>query len=171
MPRRMAYTVDVGVPAATMYRDFTEIGYWQDLVEFYREHGTRTEIARFDTGGGGTDVTFAHILSAEDLPAIARPVVPATFTVTREQHFAPFDTAADRATGHYRAAVPVAPVDITGRYLLHETGAGSQMMLETTCTVRVPLIGGQIEQLVVNGLRTLFAMEGEFTADWITANH
>ena len=166
----MAYTVDVGVPAAQMYRDFTNIGYWEDLVEFYRAHGTRTEIARFDTARSGTDVVFAHILSAEDLPAIARPVVPRTFTVNREQHFAPFDTATDRATGHYRAAVPVAPVDITGQYLLHETGGGSQMTLETTCTVRVPIIGGQIEQLVVNGLKGLFAMEGDFTADWIAAN-
>jgi hypothetical protein len=171
MPRRMAYTIDVGVPAAQMYRDFTDIGYWEDLVEFYRSHGTRTEIARFATGQSGTEIAFAHIMSAQDLPAIARPVVPGTFTVTREQSFAPFDADADRARGHYRAAVPVAPVDITGQYLLHETGGGSQMMLETTCTVRVPLIGGQIEQLVVNGLKTLFAMEGEFTADWIAANH
>jgi hypothetical protein len=34
----------------------------------------------------------------------------------------------------------------------------------------VPLIGGQIEGLLVNGLRTLFAKEGEFTADWIDSH-
>jgi hypothetical protein len=41
------------------------------------------------------------------------------------------------------------------------------MRLETRCHARVPLIGGQIEQLLANGLRALFAEEGEFTADWI----
>jgi len=42
------------------------------------------------------------------------------------------------------------------------------MRLETLCTARVPIIGGQIEQLLANGLRTLFSKEGEFTADWIS---
>jgi hypothetical protein len=41
------------------------------------------------------------------------------------------------------------------------------MSLDTLCTARVPIIGGQIEQLLANGLRTLFAREGEFTTDWI----
>jgi hypothetical protein len=41
------------------------------------------------------------------------------------------------------------------------------MSLDTLCTARVPIIGGQIEQLLVNGLRMLFTKEGEFTADWI----
>jgi hypothetical protein len=34
----------------------------------------------------------------------------------------------------------------------------------------VPIIGGQIEQLLTNGLRILFAKEGEFTADWIDSH-
>ena len=56
---------------------------------------------------------------------------------------------------------------IRGDYLLTDNGTGSRMRLQTTCTARVPIIGGQIEQLIVNGLQTLFAKEGEFTAEWI----
>lgn len=163
----MVYTVDVDVPAAEMYRNFTGIGYWEDLVAFYRANAAETEIAHFATGDSGTDVAFSHILSARDLPPIARPVLPGTFVITREQHFDPFDEATNSARGHYRAIVPAVPVQVTGNYMLLDLSPRSQMRLETVCTARVPLIGGQIEQLLANGLQTLFAKEGEFTADWI----
>ena len=167
MPRSMVYDIDVAVPASMMYRHFTGIDYWRDLVDFYRENGARTEIAHFATDAGGTDVSFSHIISAQDLPAIARTVVPATFTIARVQHFDPFCEATNRAVGRYRADVPVAPVEVTGDYVLADTATGSQMRLETRCHARVPLIGGQIEQLLTSGLRSLFAEEGGFTADWI----
>ncbi len=170
MARRMAYTVEVGVPTELLYRNLTSIDYWEALVEAYRENSARTEIAHFSTGPGGTDVVFAHIFSAQDLPPIARPIVPGTFVVTREQHFDPFDEIVGRADGHYRAQVPGTPVDIDGTYVLCDAGDGSQMQIDTRCAVRVPIIGGQIETLLVNGLKTLFANEGEHTSDWITSH-
>lgn len=166
MSRRMVYDVDVDVPAAELYGHFTRRNYWEDLVEFYRQNSSRTEIAHFDTGQAGTDVSFAHIVLAEDLPAIARPVVPARFVVTREQHFEPLEPAGE-ASGRYRALVPVAPVDVSGDYILTDTDTGSRMRLATVCKVRVPIIGGQIEQLIVNGLQSLFAEEGRFTREWL----
>lgn len=171
MTKRMAFDVDVAVPAAVMYRDFTTVRYWEDLVLRYREESTRTEIAHFSTDHTGTRVSFAHILTAADLPAIARPVLPGTFVVTREQHFDPFDDDAGVATGRYTATVPHVPVEIRGDYTLSDTATGSRMRLESQCTARVPLIGGQIEALVIGGLKGLFANEGEFTANWIAAHH
>ena len=167
MPRSMVFDIDVDVPAATMYGLFTKVDYWEDLVGFYLSHSSRTEIAHFSSDETGTDVSFTHIMSADDLPAIARPVLPGTFVVTREQHFDPFHVATNQALGRYRAHIP-APVELTGDYILADTERGSRMRLESTCRVKVPLIGGQIEQLVMGGLRMLFAEEGEFTADWIT---
>jgi len=109
----MVYTVDVDVPAAEMYRNFTAIGYWEDLVAFYRDNDAQTEIAHFATGDSGTDVAFKHILSARDLPPIARPVLPGTFVITREQHFDPFDEATNSARGSYRTVVPAVPTGTT----------------------------------------------------------
>jgi len=166
----MVYAVDIDVPAAVMYRNFTAIDYWQDLAAFHKENGANAEITLFSTDENGTDVVFSHIFSAQDLPPIARPVVPATFVITREQHFDPFHEPTNRALGNYRAQVPVAPVEVTGKYVLEDAAQGSQMSLETVCAVRVPIIGGQIEQLLVNGLRTLFSEEGKFTADWVSGH-
>ena len=171
MSRRMSYVVRVDKPSAVVYQDFTTIGYWEDLVEFYREHSLDTEITRFSTDTSGTDIAFTHTVSAHDLPAIARPVVPGSFTITRRQHFDPLDTDARRAVGHYMAVVPRAPVEISGDYVLSDTADGSQLELRTLCRAKVPLIGGQIEYLVVNGLRTLFSTEGEFTTEWVAGHH
>lgn len=169
MPRSMVFDIDVEVPAARMYSLFTKVDYWQDLVSFYLSHSARTEIAHFSSDESGTDVSFAHIMTAADLPPIARPVLPGTFTVTREQHFEPFDTLTNQALGRYRAHIP-APVELTGVYTLSDTEHGSRMRLESTCRVKAPLIGGQIEQFVMGGLKLLFAEEGEFTADWVAGN-
>ena len=167
----MVYDIDVDVPAAQMYELFTGVNYWEDLVTYYRENGNaRTEIAHFSTGEAGPDISFTHIMTADDLPAIARPVVPGKFVVTREQHFDPFHTLTNKASGRYRAHVPVAPLDLTGDYVLADTETGSRMRLETLCRVKVPLIGGQIEQLVMGGLKLLFAEEGRFTTGWV-ADH
>ena len=167
MSRRMTYVVRVDKPAAAVYQDFTTIGYWEDLVMFYRENSLDTEISRFSSDATGTDIAFTHNFSAQDLPAIARPVVPGTFIVTRHQHFDPLDPTGSRATGHYSADVPKVPVEIDGEYVLSETASGSQLELQTRCRVKAPIIGGQIEQWVLSGLRTMFSTEGEFTTDWV----
>jgi hypothetical protein len=167
----MDYVVSVEAAAAAVYRDFTTIDYWAALVEHYRGIGARTEVKHFSCDDTGTDVSFAHIMSAQDLPSIARPMVPGVFVVTREQHFDPFETAVNRAVGRYNALIPVAPVKITGRYVLADAADGSQMRMLTSCEVKVPLIGGQIEQFILTGLKTLFAKEGEFTAAWIGHRH
>lgn len=166
MPRSLVYDVRVDVPAADMYGHFTTVGYWRDLVEFYRKTASHTEIEHFSSDGSGTDVTFTHVMTAQDLPQIARRLVPGSFVVTREQHFDPFDAPAGRATGHFRGKVP-APVDITGQTLLQDSGQGCRMRLTSACRVPVPIIGGQIEGLVLGGLKMLFAHEGDFTAEWI----
>jgi len=170
MPRSMVYDIDVDVPAAQMYRYFSARGYWDSLVEFYRSRSARTEIAGFSSDGTGTDISFRHIMSAQDLPSVARRVVTGTFVVTRVQHFDPFDDQANRAIGRYSAQIP-APVEVTGDYLLCDTDSGSRMRLDSTCRARVPFIGGQIEQLVVDGLKLLLAQEGEFTTEWVASHH
>lgn len=169
MARRMSYDVEVGGTAAQMYRDFTAIDYWQDLIAHYDDLGTDTELSAFSSGDNGTDISFVHTLRAADLPPIVRPVLPATFVLTREQHFDPFEPATNTAAGHYRAVIP-APVDVVGDYLLSDTDTGSRMRIAARCTVRIPLIGGQIEKLLIGGLQQMFAGEGEFTEDWIVTH-
>jgi hypothetical protein len=169
MSRRMDYVIDLDKPAEALYQSFTSRDYWEDLVA---EHGRLYEstLTRFNCDANGTDIVFSHTLSRKDLPPVAAAVVPLNITVTREQHFDPFDSASDSAHGHYQALVP-APMDFRGTYVLSKSETGSALHLNSVCTVKVPLVGGKIEQWVLGGLRGLFDRERDFTRDWIASHY
>lgn len=169
MSRRMDYVVSLNKPAVDLYESFTSREYWEDLVA---EHGRLYEstLTRFSHDADGTDIVFSHTLSSKDLPAVAAAVVPLNITVTREQHFDPFNAATNSAHGHYQALVP-APMDFAGTYVLSESADGSALHLSSVCTVKVPLVGGKIEQWVLSGLRGLFDRERDFTRDWIASHY
>ncbi len=166
MPASVVYDIGVDVPAAEMYRFFAAADYWHDLIEFYRENSGQTDLLGFSSGAAGIDVSFAHVLNSQDFPTITRPFLAGSFTVTRVQHFDPFQPDTQQATGSYRADIP-APAEVHGDYLLSDVADGSQMRLTSTCRVKVPIVGRQIEQLMVGGLKQFFAREGDFTADWV----
>lgn len=170
MSRRMDYVVALDKPAPDLYVSFTSRQYWEDLVA---EHARLYEstLTHFSSGADGTDIVFTHTLSSKDLPSVAAAVVPLNLTVTREQHFDPFDAASNSAHGHYKALVPSAPMDFGGTYVLCESSTGSELRLNSVCTVKVPLIGGKIEEWVLGGLHGLFDNERDFTRDWIASHY
>jgi hypothetical protein len=50
---------------------------------------------------------------------------------------------------------------------LHEGAGGSEFTLQADVTVHLPLIGGRIEEIVVEQVRNLMAAETEFTREWL----
>ncbi len=169
MSRRMDYVIGLDKPVADLYQSFTSLAYWEDLIAEHQQH-TDSELTRFTSDESGTDIVFTHTVSRRDMPSLVAAVVPLRLTITREQHFDPFDTAKDSADGHYRALVPAAPMRFDGTYVLQQTSEGSELRLRSLCKVNVPLVGGKIEQWVMDGLRGLFDNERDFTRDWI-ADH
>ncbi|WP_179466281.1 DUF2505 domain-containing protein [Mycolicibacterium vinylchloridicum] len=170
MSRRMDYVIELDKPVADLYQSFTSRPYWEDLVAEHQKH-TDTELAEFSTDETGTDIVFTHTVSRRDMPPMIAAVVPLRLTVTRAQHFDPFNPATNSADGHYRALVPAAPLKFDGTYVLTQTGKGSELRLSSLCKVNVPLVGGKIEQWVLDGLRGLFDSERDFTRDWIAGHH
>ncbi|WP_052960180.1 DUF2505 domain-containing protein [Mycobacterium sp. EPa45] len=170
MSRRMDYVIALDKPVAELYRSFTSRAYWEDLIAEHQQH-TDSELTRFDSHAGGTDIVFTHTVSRRDMPSMIAAVVPLRLTITREQHFDPFDSATSSADGHYRALVPAAPMNFDGTYVLQQTAAGSELRLRSLCKVNVPLVGGKIEKWVLDGLRGLFDNERDFTRDWIARHH
>lgn len=170
MSRRMDYVIALDKPAEALYQSFTSRQYWEDLITIH-ESNAHTELTEFTQGDGGTDITFTHTMSRHSLPPIASAVVPIKVLVTRRQHFGRYDPRSRSATGHYSALVPAAPMDFGGTYVLGETASGSELRLNSVCTVKVPLLGGQIERLILDGLRHLFDAERDFTRDWIASHY
>ena len=170
MSRRMDYVIGLDKPVADLYQSFTSLEYWEDLIAEHQQH-TDTELIRFSSDETGTDIAFTHTVSRRDAPSMIAAVVPLRLSITREQHFDPFNTATNSADGHYRALVPAAPLHFDGTYVLQHTPEGSELRLRSLCKVNVPLVGGKIEQWVCDGLRGLFDSERDFTRDWIAGHY
>ncbi|MCV7230267.1 DUF2505 domain-containing protein [Mycolicibacterium komossense] len=173
MGRRMDYTIAFDAPAEKIYRDLTSRPYWEALTDVYLALTPQAEVADFASAESGTDIVIKLFLPRSELPPMARAVLPVDLVITRVQHFDPFDTAANQATGTYRATVPAGPGHLDGRYFLTEADGGdrSQLRLASECKVHLPLVGGTLEQLILSNITTMFDAEEAFTADWITDHH
>lgn len=173
MSRRLDYAVSFDAPAEKIYQDLTSRQYWDALTDAYQWLTPQSEITEFSCGESGTDIVFKHFMPRSELPPIARTILPVDLVVARAQHFDPFDTDTNAATGRFRATVPAMPGHFSGRYFLTETDDGrrSQLRLASECKVRIPLVGGTIEQLILSNITTLFDAEEAFTADWIRQHH
>jgi hypothetical protein len=170
MSRRRKYTVSFEVPPAKIHQDLTSREYWEALIEVYLRFAP-SEITSYRTDDAGTDVEFVHTLPRSHLPPVARHALPIDVVVTRRQHLDNFDHARNRAAGTYSASIPHAPGRLSGRHLLTETDFGSSLEFDSVCKVWVPLIGGSVEQMIIDGITDLFDGEREFTADWIAKHH
>ncbi|MGX9789497.1 DUF2505 domain-containing protein [Mycobacterium sp. MMS18-G62] len=173
MARRMEHTIAFDTPAEKIYADFTSRDYWQTLMETYRRLSPESgsEITSFTSDERGTDIVFVQVMPRSELPPIARTVMPVDMVITRTQHFDPYDHARNRAKGTYSASVPRGPGRFGGQYFLSETETGSRLRLASVCKVYIPLVGGALEDLILNNIKHLFHAEEAFTADWIAKHH
>ncbi|MDF2824904.1 MAG: hypothetical protein K0R68_2312 [Mycobacterium sp.] len=171
MARRMDYVVSFDAPAEKIYQDFTDREFWEALMGVYRSLKTDSTLTSFTSDPSGTDIEFRQVLPRTELPPVARAVMPVDMVVTREQHFDPYDLAANRAEGTYRASIPAGLGHFGGRYVLTETTSGSELRLATVCKVKIPLVGGTLEQLILSNVTGLFDAEGAFMSDWVARHH
>jgi hypothetical protein len=68
------------------------------------------------------------------------------------------------------ANLPGGALDLRGTYELKNTESGSALESKSTCKVKIPLVGGKIEEVLLKGLRDLFDTERDFTRTWISSH-
>ncbi|WP_210115587.1 DUF2505 domain-containing protein [Mycobacterium sp. DL99] len=166
MSRRLEYTLAFDAPAETVYAAYASDEYWQSLMDRYDDLTPgKSDITEFRSDEHGIEVEFRQVLPRAELPAILRTVIPLDLAITRRQFFGPFDQHG--VNGHYAASVSHAPGRLDGRYALTGASTGSRLQVDSTCKVSMPLIGGKLEDLVLQSVNEVFGIEGAFTADWI----
>ncbi|MUL81758.1 MULTISPECIES: DUF2505 domain-containing protein [unclassified Mycolicibacterium] len=166
MSRCQQSTMAFDAPAETVYAAYASGKYWQALMDRYDDLTPgKSDITEFSSDEHGIEVEFRQVLPRAELPAILRTVLPLDMAITRRQYFGPFDRRG--VNGHYAASVSHAPGRLDGRYVLTGVSAGSQLQVDSTCKVSMPLVGGKLEEMVLQSVNDVFTIEGAFTADWI----
>ena len=118
---------------------------------------------------GGIDVVTTQVLRRDRLPGIVTQFHPGDLAIVREEVWSPVSDGSASAT--VTGDIPGAPVSLTGTAVLEPTdNGGSRLQFTATVEVRIPLVGGKVENFIGSQLVELLIAEQRFTTAWIKDN-
>jgi hypothetical protein len=167
MARRFDLSVDAPVGVGDILSAFADDEYWRERLAAF-ESGTATLTSLTVESDGAVTVQLAVSLFADRLPTAVTKFAGGDLAMARTERWSWIDD--EQACGAIEVAVPRAPVTAHGDVLLTPLATGSQLRFSTTVDVRVPLVGGLIENFVIGRLGADIGAVQRFTNEWIAAN-
>jgi hypothetical protein len=150
-----------------IHRTFGDERYWLERLD--RSGADKTTLDSMTTDAdGGIDVITTQTLRAERLPAVVAQFHHGDLSFVREETWTPVTDG--RATAVVKGSIPGAPATLSGTVLLAATGTGSRLEFMATVEVRIPLVGGKVENFIGSQLVELLRAEQDFTTAWIREN-
>jgi hypothetical protein len=172
MPRSFDMAAEYEGTVEQVHRAFGDEQYWLvRLTDSGADHATLDELVV--DAAGGMRVRTTQTLRADRLPGVVTQFHRGDLSFVREETWTP--VADRRAAAKVRGSIPGAPATLTGDAVLSSvvdaTGRiASRMSVSATVEVRVPLVGGKIENFIGSQLVDLMIAEQRFTTVWITEN-
>ncbi|KMO76085.1 hypothetical protein MOBUDSM44075_02615 [Mycolicibacterium obuense] len=158
---------EYGGTVEQVHRAFSDEQYW--LV---RLDGSGADHATLDEmtvdADGGLRIKTTQTLRADRLPAVVTQFHRGDLSFVREELWAPVVDGHTSAT--VTGSIPGAPAGLRGSAALAPAGPGSRLAFTATVEVRVPLLGGKIENFIGHQLVDLLIAEQRFTTVWIAEN-
>lgn len=151
-----------------VHRAFSDEQYWLERLADSGADYYSLDSMRVD--GSGIDVVTTQTLRADRLPALVTQFHRGDLSFVREETWSA--VVDDRATAAVGGSIPGAPVTLAGSAVLTPAGSGpgSRMAFTATVEVRVPLVGGKIENFIGSQLVDLLIAEQRFTTRWMADN-
>jgi hypothetical protein len=163
MARSIDYRSTLAYPAEKVFAAMTNKEYLEARLReiggpgsALLDHEATPESARYELKQG---------LAEQDLPPIVGKVMNGDLAIIRTETLN--RTQPGRYSGDVDVAIPGAPASASGSMALADEGAGSLFEVRADVTVKVPLIGGKIEEIVADQVRRLLEAETEFTVRWL----
>lgn len=117
---------------------------------------------------GSTRIATTQTLHRDKLPGIATQFLRGDLHITREETWSPVRNGV--ATADVKAAIPGAPVTVTGTARLEKAAKGSALAYHVKVEVNIPLVGGKLEDAIRDQLSNLLIAEQRFTTVWLSEN-
>jgi hypothetical protein len=170
MPRSFDMSTDYGVTVEVVLRAFSEEDYW--LARLADSGADDTVLDSIQVGGpsgddGSIDVITTQVLRSDRLPGVVTQFHRGDLRIRREEKWDPVTNGS--ATATVTGSILDAPASLIGTAVLEpvaETG-GARLKLRATIEVRIPLVGGKLENFIGNQLVELLIAEQRFTTTWI----
>jgi hypothetical protein len=168
MPRSFDMAAEYEGSVEQVHRAFGDQSYWlQRLADSGADKATLDSM-KVD-GKGGIDVLTTQVLRRDRLPGVVTQFHPGDLAIVREEKWSPVSDGT--ATATVTGAIPGAPVTLTGTAVLAPTDSGgSRLQFTAAVEVRIPLVGGKVENLIGGQLVEFLIEEQRFTTAWIKDN-
>jgi hypothetical protein len=174
MPRPIRYRSRSENPAQRVFETLVQREYLETRLA--RLGGKNAALLKLDTHteepGGRTDqaeFTVRQGVGREDLPSVIQKVLSGDLVIERTEVWR--RTAPGSYDGTFAATVNGAPGRITGTLRLADLAdigggrPGSELVLDGSAQVQIPLVGGKIEAVIAEQVQKLVQRETEFALD------
>lgn len=169
MPRSFDLATEYEGTVDQVHRALRDEGYW--LARLTDSGADDYTLDAFTlTDDGGVTVATTQVLRADRLPGIVSQFHRGDLAIEREEHWDP--VVDGQAVGTVDGVITGAPVSLNGAMVLapEKSGAASRLDCKATVEVRIPLVGGKLENLIGGQLIDVLIAEQRFTTMWIAEN-
>ena len=166
MPRSFDLSADYDGSVDEVHRAFTDADYWRARLA-----GSGVDVATLESMRVGdedtVEVVTLQVIRSDKLPGMVTQLHSGDLRIRREEAWGPITGGA--ATGSVAGSIVDAPVNLAGTAVLEavDEAGGSRLTFRATVQVRVPIIGGKLENIIGTRLAELVAAEQRFTTEWI----
>jgi uncharacterized protein DUF2505 len=168
MPRSFDMAAEYEGSVEQVHRAFGDRAYWLErLADSGADQATLDSMTVGDDGA--IDIVTTQVLRVDRLPAMVTQFHPGDLAIVREEAWSPVSDG--RAAADVTGAIAGAPVTLSGTAVLAPADrGGSRLEFNATVEVRIPLVGGKVENFIGSQLVDLLIAEQRFTTAWINLN-
>jgi outer membrane protein assembly factor BamB len=168
MPRSFDMATEYGGSVEQVHQAFSDEQYW--LARLADSGADDYSLDSLTSGDGAICVKTTQRLRSDRLPAVVTQFHRGDLILVREETWSPIRD--EQATATIRLVITGAPATLSGSAVLApaKSGSGSRLEFKATVEVRVPLVGGKIENFIGSQLADLLIAEQRFTTVWIAEN-
>lgn len=170
MPRSFDLSAHYDGSVDEVHRAFTDADYWRARLASSGVDVATLESMRVGGQSGDEDVVEVvtlQVIRSDELPGMVTQLHSGDLCIRREETWGP--VTGGTATGSVVGSIVDAPVNLAGDAVLEpaEDTGGARLTFRATVQVRVPIIGGKLENFIGARLAELIAAEQRFTTEWI----
>jgi hypothetical protein len=169
MPRSFDMAAEYDGSVEQVHQAFSDEQYWLERLADSGADDYSLDSMTTDARGS-IDIVTTQTLRSDRLPGLVTQFHRGDLSLVREETWSPVRDG--KATATIKGSIPGAPVALTGYAVLApaKSGRGSRLEFNVTVEVRVPLVGGKIENFIGSQLVDLLIAEQRFTTVWLTEN-
>jgi hypothetical protein len=167
MPRSFDMAAEYDGSVEQIHRAFGDERYWLERLTQSGADETTLDSITSDADGG-VDVVTTQTLRADRLPGVVTQFHRGDLSFVREEAWTP--VTGGSASAVVKGTIPGAPATLTGTAVLAPIETGARMEFKATVEVRIPLVGGKVENFIGSQLVDLLIAEQRFTTAWIREN-